>query len=68
MTATKLAQDLKDFLKKDEIKIVCPCIKCIVMIPMNIDEYTEKLEAAGVDYNNWKQLRKWSHNFIQTSN
>lgn len=65
MTGSKLAEDLKDFLKKDEIKIVCSCAKCATAISMKIDEYASKLEAAGVDYNDWKQLKKWSHNFIQ---
>jgi hypothetical protein len=65
--AETLATNLKAFLKKDTIKVVCSCLKCNKMIPISIDELAQLLEADGVSYDDLKAYGKWSHKYIQAN-
>jgi hypothetical protein len=63
--AETLATNLKSFLNKDTIKVVCSCVKCNAMLPIKIDDLAQLLEADGVDYDNSKSYSKWCHKYIQ---
>jgi hypothetical protein len=63
--AETLATNLKSFLNKDTIKVVCFCGKCNAMLPIKIDDLAQLLEADGVDYDNYKSYGKWCHKYIQ---
>ena len=62
-----LATNLKSFLGKDSLKVVCSCIECMVMVPITIDDLAQKLQAEGVEYDDYKAYGKWSHDYIQAS-
>ena len=65
--AETLATNLKSFLGKDTFKVVCPCIKCMVVLPITIDELAQKLQADGVEYDDYKAYGKWCHKYIQAN-
>ena len=65
--AETLATNLKSFLNKDTIKVVCSCVKCKAMLPIKIDDLAQLLEADGVEYDNYKSYGKWCHKYIQAN-
>lgn len=65
--AETLATNLKSFLGKDSLKVVCSCIDCKAMLPITIDELAQKLQADGVEYDDHKAYGKWCHKYIQAN-
>ena len=65
--AETLATNLKSFLNKDTIKVVCSCTKCNKMLPIKIDDLAQLLQTDGVEYDNTKSYGKWCHKYIQAN-
>jgi hypothetical protein len=65
--AETLATNLKSFLGKDTFKVVCSCSDCNVMLPIKIDDLAQKLQADGVEYDDYKAYGKWCHKYIQAN-
>ena len=63
--AETLSANLKSWLGKDSIRVVCPCTNCTVMLPITIDDLAQKLQADGVEYDNHDAFGKWCHKYIQ---